>query len=103
MPIEEGWGMTELTGLACNSAPYDKANVGTIGTACPGFDIRLSDAGEIQIKGPAVFEGYYLNEEITRDSFDDGWFKTGDLGEFTVTGALKIVGRVKEQCKTAKG
>ena len=103
MPIEEGWGMTELTGLACNNAPYSKENLGTIGTPCPGFDIRLSDAGEIQIKGPAVFEGYYLNDEVTEASFEDGWFKTGDLGEFTGTGALKIVGRVKEQFKTAKG
>jgi long-subunit acyl-CoA synthetase (AMP-forming) len=103
MPIEEGWGMTELTGLACNNAPYDKQNLGTIGTPCPGFDIKLSDAGEIQIKGPAVFEGYYLNDEVTEASFEDGWFKTGDLGEFTDTGALKIVGRVKEQFKTAKG
>lgn len=103
MPIEEGWGMTELTGLACNNAPYSKENLGTIGTPCPGFDIRLSDAGEIQIKGPAVFEGYYLNEEVTNASFDGEWFKTGDLGEFTDSGALKIVGRVKEQFKTAKG
>lgn len=103
MPIQEGWGMTELTGLACNNAPYRTENLGTIGSPAPGFSMKLSEAGEILVSGDAVFGKYYLNDEATDSSFEDGWFKTGDLGAITETGAFKIIGRVKEQFKTAKG
>ncbi|MCL2914488.1 AMP-binding protein [Shewanella corallii] len=101
--IGEGWGMTETSGLSCCNIPFELAHVGTIGTPQSCVEMRLSEAGEVLIKGDAVFTSYYNNPEATAEAFEDGWFKTGDKGEITVDGAWKIVGRVKEQFKTSKG
>lgn len=101
--VSEGWGMTETSGLSCGNLPYDKALVGSIGKPVDCVEMKLSDEGEILIRGDAVFKEYYLNEKATEESFVDGWFRTGDCGQVDAQGAYSIVGRIKEQFKTGKG
>jgi len=103
MPISEGWGMTETTGLSCSNQPYRAGWLGTIGKPVDCVEMKLSPDGEILIRGDAVFSEYYRNPDATAASFSDGWFRTGDVGELRPDGAWRIVGRVKEQFKTAKG
>lgn len=102
--ISEGWGMTETSGGVCNNTPFDEKNVGTIGFPLSCATMKLSNEGEILVKGPAVFEGYYRNKNATLDAFDEeGWFRTGDKGEQSNNGSFRIIGRLKEEFKTAKG
>ncbi len=102
--IAEGWGMSETMGLATSQYPFRKSKVGTIGKAVEGFDVKISDAGEVLIKGPAVFTEYYKNPEATAESFDeDGYFKTGDKADIDADGYLTITGRVKDIFKSGKG
>lgn len=104
MPISEGWGMTETTGLSCSNQPYRPEWMGTIGKPVDCVEMKIAANGEILIRGDAVFREYYRNPEATAASFDaEGWFRTGDIGEQRPDGAFRIVGRVKEQFKTAKG
>jgi long-chain acyl-CoA synthetase len=101
--ICEGWGMTETSGLSCCNLPFDEHAIGTIGKPIPCIEIKISSDQEILVRGPAVFSEYYLNPQATEDSFTDGWFHTGDMGAVTNEGNFKIIGRIKEQFKTAKG
>lgn len=103
MPISEGWGMTEVSGMACTNLPPNDISRGTIGKPLNGVEMKLSEDKEILIRGDSVFNQYYLNPEETQKSFVDGWFKTGDCGELTSAGDIKIIGRLKEQFKTGKG
>jgi len=102
--ISEAWGMTETTGGGCINYPFRKELVGTIGFPYTHAEVRLSEEGELQVKGENVFRQYHLNAEATENSFtEDGWFKTGDRGIKDENGALKIVGRLKEEFKTSSG
>ncbi|EAR09400.1 AMP-binding protein [Reinekea blandensis] len=101
--ICEGWGMSETTGLSCTNMPFDPELIGTIGRPCDCVEMKLSDQGEILIRGDAVFKQYYKNPEATEASFVDGWFRTGDKAQLLNNGAFKIIGRVKEEFKTGKG
>lgn len=101
--ISEGWGMTETTGLSCCNLPFKDVLIGTIGVPAGCVEMKLSDEGEILIRGDAVFSEYYKNPEATQQSFVDGWFRTGDKATVTSSGAFKIIGRVKEAFKTGKG
>jgi len=101
--ISEGWGMTETTGLSCSNYPFDIKSMGSIGKPLDCVEMKLSDQGEILIRGDAVFQGYYNNPKATADSFEDGWFKTGDKGVLAEDGSYQIIGRVKEEFKTSKG
>jgi long-subunit acyl-CoA synthetase (AMP-forming) len=101
--ICEGWGMSETTGLSCSNMPFEAELVGTIGRPANCVEMKLSDVGEILIRGDAVFSEYYKNDEETERSFVDGWFRTGDKGQLLNNGAFKIIGRVKEEFKTGKG
>lgn len=86
-----GYGATELaSAVTMRNKHFDPECVGSVN---PGIELRLVD-GEIQLKGPALFLGYYKNEEATRDAFDGEWFRTGDLGEIR-NGMVVIVGRIK--------
>ncbi|WP_223690846.1 AMP-dependent synthetase/ligase [Leifsonia poae] len=100
--ILEGYGLTETTAPATVNLP-DLFKIGTVGPALPGVSIRLADDGEIQVKGINVFEEYWKNPEATAAAFDDGWFRTGDLGSFDDDGFLSITGRKKEIIVTAGG
>ncbi|MDX1341099.1 MAG: AMP-binding protein [Reinekea sp.] len=101
--ICEGWGMSETTGLSCTNMPFRADLIGTIGLPCACVEMKLSDEGEILIRGDAVFKQYYKNVEATEASFVDGWFRTGDKAQLLSSGAFKIIGRVKEEFKTGKG
>ncbi|NMP16396.1 AMP-binding protein [Thalassotalea sp. Y01] len=103
MPIGEGWGMTETSGFSCGNLPFERKLLGTIGRPSQCVDMSLSDDGEVLIRGDAVTKEYYRNSKATQESFVDGWFRTGDKGKMTEDGAFQIIGRIKEQFKTAKG
>jgi long-subunit acyl-CoA synthetase (AMP-forming) len=103
MPISEGWGMTETSGMSCGNTPFTEIGLGTIGRPIPCVEMKLGDNQEILIKGPAVFKGYYNRPDATAESFTGEWFHTGDMGEITDNGEYKIIGRTKEQFKSAKG
>jgi long-chain acyl-CoA synthetase len=100
--ILEGYGLTETTAPATVNLP-DMFKIGTVGPALPGVSLRLADDGEIQVKGINVFKEYWKNPEATAAAFDDGWFRTGDLGSFDSDGFLSITGRKKEIIVTAGG
>ncbi|PTY36496.1 AMP-dependent synthetase [Saccharospirillum sp. MSK14-1] len=101
--ICEGWGMTETTGLSACNMPFRADRMGTIGVPLDCVDMKIADDGELLIRGDAVFETYYNNPEVTADAFQGGWFRTGDKAEKRSDGAFRIVGRLKEAFKTAKG
>lgn len=103
MPISEGWGMTEASGLSCSNFPFNKNMLGTIGQCCRCVEMKIADNKEILIRGPAVFTEYYQLPQETKESFTNGWFHTGDMGSVDANGVYQIIGRVKEQFKTAKG
>ena len=99
--VLERYGMTETIMNVSN--PYDgERRPGTVGFPLPGVDVRLDtgedrdDAGEILLRGPNVFPGYWRREDATRAAFTDGWFRSGDVGELDADGYLSIVGRAKE-------
>jgi long-chain acyl-CoA synthetase len=101
--VLEGWGMTETTGAGCLNLP-DALKFGTVGRPLPGFEVRTADDGEIEARGALVFKGYWRNPEATKSVFtDDGWLRTGDLGEIDDEGFLKITGRKKDIIITAGG
>lgn len=98
----EGYGLTETTApCAFNplGVPYHQ---GSVGVAFPGFELRIAEDEEIQVKGTAVFPKYHKNEEASEDSFtEDGWYRTGDLGRIDDDGFLYIIGRKKDLIITA--
>ena len=104
VPVYEGYGLTETTApCAFNvlGVPYHQ---GSVGIAFPGFELRIAEEGEIQVKGASVFLKYHKNGEATEDSFtEDGWYKTGDLGRIDDDGFLYIIGRKKDLIITAGG
>ncbi|WP_170450015.1 AMP-dependent synthetase/ligase [Ruegeria arenilitoris] len=103
VPLVEGFGMTETSGIATLNTP-EANHIGTIGKPAPGIDLRISDEGEIQIRGLNVFQGYWRNNAKTAETFTaDGWLRTGDMGHVDADGYVTITGRLKDIIITAGG
>jgi long-chain acyl-CoA synthetase len=101
--IHQCYGMTEDCILSHYNLP-GQSKMGTVGKSLPGVQGKLSEEGEICIKSRVLMKGYYKEPELTADMFDeDGFLKTGDIGEYDHDGYLIITGRVKDQFKTDKG
>jgi len=107
MPIMEGYGLTETSPVT--SVNFVEQNgkrgfrVGTVGRVINGVEVKIAQNGEILVKGPNVMQGYYKDQEKTAEVIQDGYFHTGDKGEFDKDGFLKITGRTKEMFKTSGG
>jgi long-subunit acyl-CoA synthetase (AMP-forming) len=103
IPICEVWGMSELASIA-TLVPQDDLRFGTVGKAIPGVEIKLDDDGEVLVRGATVMKGYRNQPEKTAETIgEDGWLRTGDIGEMSDDGFLKIVDRKKELIINAAG
>lgn len=100
--ILEGYGLTESSAPTSVNAP-DAIQIGTVGRPLPGCGIAIADDGEVLLKGPHIFDGYWKNEKATEAAFVDGWFRTGDLGNLNDDNFLAITGRKKDIIVTAGG
>jgi long-chain acyl-CoA synthetase len=103
VPVLEGYGMTE-TATAATYSTIEEHKFGTVGRAFPGCEIRIADDGEILVKGPNIFNGYYKMQDASFGAIDpEGWMHTGDLGSLDADGYLSITGRKKDIIITAGG
>lgn len=100
--IFEGYGLTETTAAVSVNTPQH-LRVGTVGRPLEGHAAKIGADGELLVRGPAVFNGYWDNAEATEEAFADGWFKTGDLAKLDADGYITITGRKKEIIVTAGG
>jgi long-chain acyl-CoA synthetase len=101
--IIEGWGLTECTTAAAVNRP-NRLRFGTVGLPLPGFEVRAAEDGEILIRSQTVFAGYYKDDEATREVLgEDGWLRSGDVGEIDEDGFVHITDRKKDILVTAGG
>ena len=101
--IFEGYGLTETSPVIALNYP-NAHKIGTVGKALPNVQCRFAEDGELEVKGPSIFVGYWKKEDATAEVFaDDGWFKTGDIGNMDAEGFLTITDRKKELLKTSGG
>jgi long-chain acyl-CoA synthetase len=102
VPVLEGYGMTETSTAATGQTP-EEYRFGSVGKALPGVEIRIADDGEVLLRGPNIFRGYYKMEDASFGAVVDGWLHTGDLGRLDEDGFLYITGRKKDIIITAGG
>ena len=101
--VLEGYGMSEDFAYSHMSTPALR-RAGYVGVPCDGVETRISEDGEIQIKSPGDMLGYYKAPDLTAECYTaDGFFRTGDRGDYSAAGLLRITGRLKEIFKTSKG
>ena len=102
IPIHEGYGLTETSPvIAVNTPRFHK--LGTVGKPLPNVEVRIASDGEVLVRGPSIFKGYWNRPDETRAAFVDGWFKTGDIGQLDADGFLSITDRKKDLIKTSGG
>ncbi|MEX2253330.1 MAG: long-chain fatty acid--CoA ligase [Thermoleophilaceae bacterium] len=102
VPVMEGYGMTETATAATINTP-DDFKFGSVGRPLGGVEAKIAEDGEVLLRGPNIFKGYYKNEEATSETLADGWLHTGDLGSIDEDGFLFITGRKKDIIITAGG
>jgi long-chain acyl-CoA synthetase len=100
--VLEGYGLTESTAAATLNTP-EEMRLGTVGRPLPGTEVKIASDGEILLRGPNVFEGYYKNAAATAEAIEDGWLATGDLGAITDEGYVVVTGRKKDLIITSSG
>ena len=102
VPIVQGYGATEAAGVISATPIYDR-NPYTVGPPIPGLQMRLAEDGEVLVKGPSIMQGYWQNPGATEEVYEDGWYKTGDLGQFDEQGRLYLHGRKKDMIVLSSG
>ena len=100
--IHEGYGLTETSPVIAVNTPVNH-RIGTVGKILPNLDVRIADDGEILVKGPSVFKGYWNRPEETKQALENGWFKTGDIGHIDADRYLSVTDRKKDLIKTSGG